>query len=106
MPDAPLAASAKPGRQWTDAQLALWNAAKIDGSLLATWTVALAVRFALPRQLGPEVYGIYNFAEAFAASFFVLTTLGVETYVQKEIPLRPDHASDFIGGILALRLAL
>jgi O-antigen/teichoic acid export membrane protein len=106
MPDAPLAASAKPARQWTDAQLALWNALKIGGSLLVTWTVALAVRFALPRQLGPELYGVYNFAEAFAASFFVLTTLGVETYVQKEIPLRHDHASDFFGGILAVRVAL
>jgi O-antigen/teichoic acid export membrane protein len=106
MPDAPLAASARPARAWTDAQLAFWNALKIGGSLLVTWTVALAVRFALPRQLGPELYGVYNFAEAFAASFFVLTTLGVETYVQKEIPLRRDHASDFFGGILAVRIAL
>jgi O-antigen/teichoic acid export membrane protein len=106
MSDAPLAASVKQVRPWTDAQLAFWNALKIGGSLLVTWTVALAVRFALPRQLGPELYGVYNFAEAFAASFFVLTTLGIETYVQKEIPVRGDHASDFFGGILAVRVAL
>ena len=107
MSDVPLFPSAKsPSRAWSDAHLALWNALKIAGSLLATWTVALAVRFALPRHLGPELYGVYNFGEAFAASFFVLTTLGIETYVQKEIPLRREHASDFMGGILALRLAL
>ena len=102
----PMLAPAKSSRPWSDTQLAIWNGLKIAGSLLVTWTVALAVRFALPRQLGPEVYGLYNFAEAFAASFFVLTTLGIETYVQKEIPLRREHASDFAGGILAIRLGL
>src|SRR2546426_742785 len=91
---------------WRDAQVALWNAIKIGGSLIATWTVALAVRFVLPRHLGPELYGIYNFSDAFAASFFVLASLGIETYVQKEIPVRSSHASDFLGGVLALRLTL
>src|SRR5919201_1165147 len=90
---------------WSDLHLALWNALKLGGSLIGTWTVALAIRFALPRQLGPDLYGVYNFAEAFAASFFVLTTLGIETYVQKEIPLRRKHASDFFGGVVALRVA-
>jgi O-antigen/teichoic acid export membrane protein len=91
---------------WRDAQFALWNALKIGGSLLATWTVALAVRFVLPRLLGPERFGVYNFSEAFAASFFVLGSLGIETYVQKELPVRPGHASDFFGGVLLLRLTL
>jgi len=91
---------------WRDTQIALWNALKIGGSLLATWTVAVAVRFVLPRLLGPEGYGVYNFTEAFATSFFVLASLGIETYVQKEIPVRAEHASDFFGGVLTLRLAL
>src|SRR5207302_9600360 len=91
---------------WRDTGLALRNALKIGGSLLATWTVALAVRFVLPRLLGPEQYGVYNFTDAFAAGCFVLVNLGIETYVQKEIPLRAGHASDFLGGVLALRLAL
>jgi O-antigen/teichoic acid export membrane protein len=97
--------SATPG-VWRDAQVALSNAIKIGGSLIATWTVALAVRFVLPRQLGPELYGVYNFSDAYAASFLVVASLGIETYVQKEIPVRSDHASDFLGGILALRLTL
>src|SRR5919202_549062 len=106
MSDAPTVPAATPSASWGDLHVALWNALKLGASLIGTWTVALAIRFALPRQLGPELYGVYNFAEAFAASFFVLTTLGVETYVQKEIPLRREHASDFVGGILALRLVL
>jgi O-antigen/teichoic acid export membrane protein len=106
MSDAPTVPAATPSASWSDLHVALWNALKLGGSLLGTWTVALAIRFALPRQLGPDQYGVYNFAEAFAASFFVLTTLGVETYVQKEIPLRREHASDFVGGVIALRIAL
>jgi O-antigen/teichoic acid export membrane protein len=100
-------AAVAPGKaQWRELQLAFWNAVKLCASLLATWAVALAIRFVLPRQLGPEQYGTYSFAAAFAASAFVLTTLGTETYVQKEVALRPAHASDFMGGILAVRLAI
>src|SRR4051794_4494606 len=100
------AASLPAAGHWRDAYLALRNALKIGGSLLATWSVALAVRFLLPRLLGPEQYGVYNFTEAFAMSFFVLAGLGLETYVQKEIPVRPAHASEFFGGVLAARLLL
>src|SRR5207248_45772 len=106
MSDAPTLPAATRSASWSDLHVALWNALKLGASLIGTWTVALAVRFALPRQLGPDQYGVYNFAEAFAASFFVLTTLGIETYVQKEIPLRREHASDFVGGVVALRVAL
>jgi O-antigen/teichoic acid export membrane protein len=97
-------ASGKP--HWREFQLAFWNAVKLCASLLATWAVALAVRFLLPRLLGPEQYGTYSFASAFAASVLVLTTLGTETYVQKEVALRPAHASEFMGGILLVRAAL
>lgn len=100
------AALASQGTQWREFQLAFWNAVKLCASLLATWAVALAIRFLLPRQLGPEQYGTYSFANAFASSVFVLTTLGTETYVQKEVALRPSHASEFMGGILAVRAAL
>jgi O-antigen/teichoic acid export membrane protein len=91
---------------WREVQLAFWNAVKLCASLLATWAVALAIRFVLPGQLGPERYGTYSFALAFAASALVFTTLGMETYVQKEVALRPAHASEFMGGILAVRAAL
>ena len=95
-----------PASPLRDFQAAFWNAIKLSASLIATWTVALGVRFVLPRLLGPEDYGVYSFAGAFAAAFFVLAALGMETYVQKEIPTRPGHASDFIGGVLLLRLGI
>jgi O-antigen/teichoic acid export membrane protein len=89
-----------------DAQLAIWNALRLYASYAVTWSVALAVRFVLPRALSPEGYGDYNFADAFAATGFVLLGLGLETYAQKEIAIRASHASEFFGGTLALRLVL
>jgi O-antigen/teichoic acid export membrane protein len=89
-----------------EARLALLNAMKLGASLLVTWSVALGMRFLLPRYLGPEQFGVYSFGESLALTFFVLATLGIETYVQKEIPLRPAHATDFFAGIFSLRLVL
>ena len=89
-----------------EAQLAVWNTLKLASSLMLTWGVALGVRALLPRYLGPAQYGAYSFAEAVAVTFFVFCSLGVETYVQKEIPVRPQHASEFFGGVLALRLLM
>ena len=106
---APRASQPPPSRQSpqsTDVATAARNALKLAGSLLATWTVALAVRFQLPRHLGPVSFGNFNFCDSFSAAFFVFLGLGVETYIQKEIPVRPKHASDFFGGILVVRAGL
>jgi O-antigen/teichoic acid export membrane protein len=72
-------------------------------SLIATWSVGLVVRFWLPRHLGPEQFGLLSFAEGLAAAALVGVSLGVDTYIQKEIPIRPGIASDFYGGITVLR---
>lgn len=97
------AAPALPRPSSSDAARALIQALKVGGSLLITWGIALAVRFTLPRELGPEGFGAYNFAEALAMTFFVFASFGVETYIHKEIPLRPAHASEFLGPMLVLR---
>ncbi len=83
--------------------LAVGNTFKLGLSLLVTWTVALLVRFHLPRQLGPASFGQFSFSEAFAASFFSVLSFGVGTYIQKEIAVRPGHASDFFGGVCLFR---
>lgn len=86
--------------------MAVRNALTLGLSLTATWGIALVVRLYVPRLLGPERFGMLNFADAFTATAFVALNLGVDTYVRKEISVRPEHANDFIGGIIALRLAL
>jgi O-antigen/teichoic acid export membrane protein len=82
------------------------NAFKLGGSLLATWAVALVVRFHLPRHLGPADFGTFNFSESFAGAFSIFVGLGVENYIQKEISIRPEHASEFFGGFITLRALL
>jgi O-antigen/teichoic acid export membrane protein len=88
-----------------DLGVAFRNALKLGGSLLGTWAVALVVRFQLPRLMGPERFGAFNFADSASVVVFTFLGFGVDTYIQKEIAVRPEHASDFFGGIVALRAA-
>lgn len=82
---------------------ALRNALTLGLSLIATWAVALGVRFLLPRQLGPERFGQYAWAESTAGLAFVFAGLGLNTYIQREVSVRPGHASDFFGGAMVVR---
>jgi O-antigen/teichoic acid export membrane protein len=82
------------------------SALRLTGSLGATWAIAVVVRLALPRLLGPDAFGTFTYADNLTASAFVLLTFGVDTYIRKEVGLRPSHASDFFGALTALRLAV
>jgi O-antigen/teichoic acid export membrane protein len=83
---------------------ALKNAVKLSMSLGATLLVAISVRFWLPRVLGPQVFGQLHFAESLALALFLFTTLGVDVYIRKEVATRPEHASEFFGGLLVVRV--
>ncbi len=87
-----------------DHGIAMRNAVIVSGSLVVTWSVALLIRLILPRSLGPDLFGQYSFADALAANGFGFIGFGIDTYIQKEIPHRPEHASDFFGGVQLLRL--
>ncbi len=107
-PAGALSAPAAPARPGLDADVvaALRNATKLGLSLVCTWGVALVVRVLLPRHLGPSLFGTFQFADAFTSGLFVLASLGIETYVRREVAVRREHAGEFYGGVLALRLLL
>ena len=86
--------------------LAVVNAMKLGASLVFTWAIGIGVRLALPRFLGPSALGTLSFADAFTATFFVALNLGVDVYVRKQVSVRTAHASDFLGGVVALRVVL
>jgi len=90
----------------SDSLVAIANALKLGSSLLATLAIAIAVKLLMPRYLGPTLFGTLSFADGFTATFFVALSLGAESYVRKEVSVRPGHASDFLGGTLVLRLAM
>ena len=83
--------------------VALRNGLKMGGSLLITWTVALIVKLRVPAHLGPVRQGHFGFAESFAAMLFAAIGLGIDTYLIKEVAVRPSHASDVVGGVFVLR---
>ena len=87
-----------------DLRVAGRNAVTLGTSLVLTWGVAFLVRFQLPRYLGPEQFGAFNFADAFSAAFFALADMGIDMYIIREVTVRPRHASDFVGGALVVRV--
>jgi O-antigen/teichoic acid export membrane protein len=82
---------------------ALRNAIKLGASLVITWGVALVITFKLPKYLGPLLWGYYKYGFEYAATLAVFVGFGIDTYVSREVAVRPKHASDFFGGVVALR---
>ena len=102
----PAAGSAHTTSMEREMGVAMRNAVTVALSLVCTWSVALIVKFQLPRFLGPERFGELNFADTFAAAFLGFIEFGFDVYIQKEVSIRPRHASDFLGGILLFRSAV
>ena len=103
---APVPGGGAPPDAAADRAVAVRNALKLSTSLLFTWGIALGIRLLLPRHLGPARFGDFNFADAFSATFFVGLSLGIEPYIYREVSVRPAHASDFLGGVMVVRLGL
>lgn len=82
---------------------ALRNGLKLATSLVLTWGVALIITFKLPKYLGPLFWGYYKYGFEYAATLAVFVGFGVDTYISREVAVRPKHASDFFGGIIAAR---
>jgi len=90
-----------------DARIAVRNALQLGLSLVATYGVGMAVRmFFLPRTLGPEALGVFTAADFVANTAFLFTTFGMEPYTQKEVSVRQEHASDFVGTVILLRMVM
>jgi O-antigen/teichoic acid export membrane protein len=106
-PAAPDAQRAAAGRALRgDVVRAVSDAAKLGASLMGTWAIGLVVRIYMPRHLGPAAFGGFQFADAFTGTLFIFASLGIDTYVRKEVATRRDHASEFFGGTLLLRVLL
>jgi O-antigen/teichoic acid export membrane protein len=86
--------------------LAIRNAFSLGGSLIFTWSIALGIRVILPRYLGPTLFGTINFADAFTSALFITLSLGADSYIRKEVAVRPEHATDFYGGTFVLRVLI
>ncbi len=90
----------------SDILVAVRNLAKLGSSLGLTLVIGFVIRPLLRRWLGPDSFGPLDAADGFTAVSFIALTLGVDSYIFKEIPLRPKHANDFFASVLLTRLAL
>lgn len=86
--------------------VALRNLVKLGSSLGLTLIIGFVIRPLLRRWLGPDSFGPLDAADGFTAVAFIALTLGVDSYILKEIPVRPKHANDFFASVVVTRLAL
>ncbi|WNG62406.1 flippase [Archangium gephyra] len=89
-----------------DTHTPLRNALKLGGSLLVTYVIGFGLQVLVPRLLGPESFGQYNWATNTATAFFILSALGLDVYIRKEVAVRKEHANEFFGGTLLLQTLL
>ena len=90
-----------------DIALTIRNALKLGSSLVASWLVALVVRFFLPRFLGPEVFGAFNFAEALPGhAVCVPRTRAGDVHPEGGPGSVQNIATDFYAGATAARAVL
>lgn len=89
-----------------DITVATRSALQLGLGLMGSWVIGLGIRILLPRWLGPEQFGILQFADVFTTTVLIVTTLGADTYIRKEVATRPEHATEFFGGTLVLGIVL
>ncbi|MEY8768503.1 flippase [Francisella philomiragia] len=65
---------------------------------------ALVVGIWVARYLGPEKFGILNYASSFVALFSVLTTLGLDGIVVRELVKDPSKSNNILGTAFGLKL--
>jgi len=66
--------------------------------------IVLLVTIWLARYLGPEQFGIFNYALSFVALFGVLSTLGLDKLINKELLNHPSQVNEILGTSFLLRL--
>lgn len=81
------------------------NAVWIIGGSVANKLIALIVGAWTARYLGPENYGLIDYAGAYTTLFFPLCTLGINSLIVKEIVEKPDEEGTTLGTTLFLQCA-
>lgn len=81
------------------------NAGWLFADKIVRMGVGLLVNVWVARYLGPEQFGIFNYALAFVALFSALATLGLDNIVVRDIVREPDCRDETLGTAFLLKLA-
>lgn len=67
--------------------------------------LGLYLNIRLARYLGPQQFGLLNYATAFVTLFIPIATLSLDSLVIRDLVRNPQHKLETLGAVLALRLA-
>jgi len=67
--------------------------------------VGLVVGVWVARYLGPDKYGLFNYAGAFVALFSIFATLGLDGIVVRYLVQAPERKNEILGTAFMLKLA-
>lgn len=81
------------------------NTGWLFGDRILRMGVGLFVGVWVARYLGPEQYGILNYALAFVGLFSVLSTLGLDDIVVRELVKYPKRQNEILGNVFLLKLS-
>jgi len=68
--------------------------------------LGMGMMLLLARYLGAEGYGTYHRAEAFVYLFSILSTLGLDMILTREVARRSPRCPEFLQGVMTLKLML
>jgi O-antigen/teichoic acid export membrane protein len=72
---------------------------------VARLITGLLVGIYVARYLGPEAYGVLNYAISFALLFSALARLGLGDIIVRELVAHPDREAETLGSAFALQVA-
>ena len=79
------------------------NAGWIIGGKLVNKLLAFLVGILTARYLGPDNYGLLNYAAAYTSFFASICTLGINSVIVKDFVDHPEQAGNAIGTTILLR---
>jgi O-antigen/teichoic acid export membrane protein len=102
------AEAAKPALEQhsNDSSSAMQTASSLGSSLLITAAIGFVLQIFASKILGPDETGRVGTAEGVSAICLGLLSLGFDTYVRKEVAVRPSHAKEFVPGAILIRAVL
>ena len=79
------------------------NATWLIGGKVAQMAINFFIGLLTAKYLGPDNYGLINYAHAYTAFFFTLCTLGITSVIVKALVDEPQKEGEIVGTTLALR---
>ena len=90
---------------YTDSFIRLFkNASWLLGEKILRMLVGLFVGVWVARYLGPDRFGLFNYAQSFVALFTIIASLGLDGVVVRELVNGEKRKDDLIGTVFWLKL--